>query len=270
MTSPAGDDTAVWLRWLGQAGFELRAADGTVVFDPFASPFPGRRVPAMTSPTRLRAATAILVSHEHADHFDLPLLADTLTAGRGPLLILPEPLVAAARAAGLPQDRLRPAQPGTVLTVGDLRVDPVAAKHGVHVSDSYNFGTAISAGRFRYLGYVVTLGAVKVYHAGDTLDHSDLAGTLKTLGVDVALLPINGRDRDREAEDLVGNLTAEEAADLAARCGARVVIPMHFDMFAGNPGDPDLFAALVAHRCPQLRVVIPQHGIEVNLKALLS
>jgi L-ascorbate metabolism protein UlaG (beta-lactamase superfamily) len=59
-------------------------------------------------------------------------------------------------------------------------------------------------------------------------------------GIDVALLPINGRAPERR---VAGNLTGEEAAALAHEIGARTAVPMHFEMFEFNTEPPDAFAA---------------------------
>ena len=63
---------------------------------------------------------------------------------------------------------------------------------------------------------------------------------------DVAILPINGRDAMRERDGLWGNLSADEAAALAAAAGVPAVVPCHFDGVAGNLGDPDAFVARAA------------------------
>jgi L-ascorbate metabolism protein UlaG (beta-lactamase superfamily) len=56
--------------------------------------------------------------------------------------------------------------------------------------------------------------------------------------IDAALLPINGRDGARYRRNCIGNMTFQEAADLAGELHPRLVIPGHWDMFADNPGDP--------------------------------
>ncbi len=65
---------------------------------------------------------------------------------------------------------------------------------------------------------------------------------LKEIGpIDAALLPINGRDAVRYRRNCIGNMTFQEAADLAGELQPGLVIPGHWDMFADNPGDPDAF-----------------------------
>ena len=46
-----------------------------------------------------------------------------------------------------------------------------------------------------------------------------LRSVLAALHPDLLCLPINGRDETRAAMGFAGNMTAEEAVELAARCG---------------------------------------------------
>src|SRR5947207_12725733 len=101
------------------------------------------------------------------------------------------------------------------------------------MADAYRLGP--------FLGYVVSAGGVRVYHAGDTVVFDGLVDRLRELRVDLALLPINGRDAEREAAGIVGNIDAREAAQLAEEIGADAAVPLHWDMFAWNPGDPAEF-----------------------------
>jgi L-ascorbate metabolism protein UlaG (beta-lactamase superfamily) len=95
-----------------------------------------------------------------------------------------------------------------------------------------------------------------VYHAGDTIRYEGMAERLRALAVDVALLPINGRSPEREAQDLVGNLSAVEAADLAADAGIGTVVPMHYELFARNSGRASELVEYVATRHPEIAVVV--------------
>jgi L-ascorbate metabolism protein UlaG (beta-lactamase superfamily) len=120
--------------------------------------------------------------------------------------------------------------------------------HGLELTDAYRFGGDPP----RFLGYVIDLAGVRVYHAGDTIPYDGIEDVV----CDVAMLPINGRDAEREAHGIVGNLDAEEAVRLAAAIGANVLVPIHYDMFAANPGDPArvVAAALREPRAPAVLV----------------
>jgi L-ascorbate 6-phosphate lactonase len=169
------------------------------------------------------------------------------------------PIVDQVLDAGIASERIRGVQPDEVVVHGGLRINSVPARHGVHVSDAYNFGTELSDGKVRYLGYVLSEEGVVVYHAGDTILYDDQASRLASHGVQLALLPINGRDAEREAVDIVGNLSAADAASLVAHAHIPVVVPMHYDMFAGNPGDPGALVTAVAREAPNAAVLVPAH-----------
>ena len=90
----------------------------------------------------------------------------------------------------------------------------------------------------RFVGYVLRGAGPVVYHAGDTIATDGLVEALVDKRIEVALLPINGRDFFREEQDLVGNLDFREAVALARRIGARTLVPYHWDGYAGNTEHP--------------------------------
>ncbi|HEV3496279.1 MAG TPA: MBL fold metallo-hydrolase, partial [Actinomycetes bacterium] len=182
----------------------------------------------------------------------------------------PAPAVPDATGAGLPPDRLVGARPGEPLAAGDVTVHPVPALHGVHMADAYSFGLPADGEQVRYLGYVLETPDGRLYHAGDTLRWDGQAELLRRHRVDVALLPINGRDADREARDLVGNLDAGEALALARDAGVGTVVPMHFELMEGNLGDLEAFTRLAPELHPGGRVAVLDRMAETPLASLVA
>ena len=231
----------------------LRGAGTTVVIDAFLSPRPDRLVPPTVAPSDLTDLDAILATHEHRDHLDLPSLPGLVAASPDAVIIVPSPIV--DRVADLAGPRAVGAIVDREIAVGAARIVPVPALHGVTMADAYTFGHELSGGLYRYLGFVVELAGVRVYHAGDTIAYDGMAQRLRDLRVDLALLPINGRTAEREARGLVGNLGHVEAADLAAEAGIPAMIPMHHDTIDGNTGSVAALRAYVAASHPRLRVI---------------
>ena len=151
-------------------------------------------------------------------------------------------------------------QPGDVLDLGGVECRVVPAIHGVTMDDAYGDGSALGEGP-RFVGYVLG-GGRRVYHAGDTIVTDALREALDPLGIDVALLPINGRDAEREARGIVGNMDAAEAVELAVAIGASTLVPYHWDGFAGNTVPPGATADLAAGR---LHVVVPSRFGAIEL-----
>jgi L-ascorbate metabolism protein UlaG (beta-lactamase superfamily) len=87
--------------------------------------------------------------------------------------------------------------------------------------------------------------------------YDGLAERLRDLRVDVALLPINGRDHFREGAGIVGNMDHREAARLAADAGIDVLVPMHYETFAANRGYPSHLVDIVDRERLPLTVLVP-------------
>ncbi len=246
---------------LGQSGFLLRLAGAIIVVDPYLSPDPQRLVPPDDSVAEAKGIDIIACTHEHRDHLDLPTIKLLLAGSPEATLVVPEPAVGKVVDAGMDRSRITPAQPDHRLRFGVIVIDPLASMHGLHVADAYSFGTELSEGLVRFLGYVFTAPGIVLYHAGDTVLYPGLVSQLRRFDIDVAMLPINGRDAAREERGLVGNLDPAEAVQLATTAGADVLVPMHYDMFAHNAGHPDEVVALSRSNGHRLTVAVLERGV---------
>jgi L-ascorbate 6-phosphate lactonase len=260
----------VLLTWIGQAGFLVRTPTTRLAVDPFLSDHPDRRFGSPVGVDDLAGAELVLATHQHLDHLDAPALRDLLERDSRVRVVVPAPAVPDAVEAGLPADRLVAARPGEPVVAGDVAVHPVPALHGVHVADAYSHGLPGDGDQVRYLGYVLETPDGRLYHAGDTLRFTGQAELLGRHRVDVALLPINGRDAEREARDIVGNLDAAEALGLAHDAGVGTVVPMHYDLMDGNLGDVDAFGRLAPGLHPDGRVAVLARMEETPLGSLLA
>jgi L-ascorbate metabolism protein UlaG (beta-lactamase superfamily) len=246
---------ALW--WLGQAGFAVRAGGLVLLLDPFLAPMAERASGPAFDPEEAVGVDVVTCSHEHYDHLDLASLPAIARVSPGARFIVPRPLVDAVAAAGVPRERLIGAQPDERIRLDGVTLHPLPARHGVGMADAYTFGRELSAGLYRYLGYVLDDGVARVYHAGDTIVYDGQADRIRALRADVALLPINGRDHFREAAGIVGNMDHREAARLADDAGVDVLVPMHYETFPQNLGFPAHLVDVVRRDHPSLAVLIP-------------
>jgi L-ascorbate metabolism protein UlaG (beta-lactamase superfamily) len=237
--APPASPSAFALWWLGQSGFALRYLDEMAVIDPYLSDSLTKKYARTSTPhvrmTRIAippsdlaaiGVTVVTASHHHTDHLDpetlRPMVASARAGGAPIRLLAPEASRAlAAERAGLEPEEIVGMDDGTVTRVGRFTFTGIASAHERLERDP--------DGHSVYLGYVMAFGGWTVYHSGDTVAYPGLAERLAPFNVDLALLPINGR---------VGNMPGRDAARLAKACGAKLVVPCHYDMFEFNTADP--------------------------------
>jgi L-ascorbate 6-phosphate lactonase len=261
------DGVTLWL--LGNAGvLVVDQAGRRIAIDPWTSNWLETRSPANPEPVvRQRPARlsseeladlvdAVLVTHEHPDHLD-PGLVPALTAAGVPVF-LPAGCVPTAEACGYPASLLHRLDVGEEVDVCGFRVLAVPAAHALAGGGYGRYTEWLDDdGAHRAVGYVVRGGGRVIFHGGDTVMWPGLVERLRAASVDTCLLPINGRDWLREERGLVGNLTARESVDIAAACGAEILVPIHFDGVVGNTGSPGEAVDYASAVYPQLSVLLP-------------
>jgi L-ascorbate metabolism protein UlaG (beta-lactamase superfamily) len=187
----------------------------------------------VVDPAALDFVEVVTSTHNHTDHLDaetLKPLASAVKGARGEAL----PLVLPAANQSFAEQRLGadcpvryvPMVEGERRDVAGFSFEAVPAAHDQRMRDEQ--------GRDVYLGFVATVGPLKIYHSGDTVVYEGMAERLAPFKVDVAILPINGQ---------VGNMGGVDAARLGKAIGARLVVPCHYEMFAFNTASPEAFVA---------------------------
>jgi L-ascorbate metabolism protein UlaG (beta-lactamase superfamily) len=237
-----GEPDKLHLWWLGQSGFLLLWQGACLLLDPYLSDSltkkyantdkPHVRLTArVIPPERLDFIDAVTSSHNHTDHLDGETLIPLLSANPGLAVIVPEANRAfAAQRLKIEPGRLTGIVVDHPVEVGPYRLLALPAAHETLEVDEN--------GRHKYYSYVIQVGPWKLFHAGDCIPYAGLTESLQFNQVDIALLPINGRD---PARGVAGNFTGREAAELAYHAQAGLAIPMHYDMFAFNTTTPNEF-----------------------------
>lgn len=180
------------IHWLGHASFRIDG-EATVYIDPWKI--------AGGPPADL-----VLVTHGHHDHLSPDDIAKVSTPDT--VIVCP------ASCAGQLQGDVRTVAPGDTMLVGPVTVEAVP---------SYNTNKPNHPKEAGNVGYVVTIGGRRIYHAGDT----DVIPEMDDIRCDVALIPMGGKY----------TMDADEAASALAHIKPQVAVPMHWGDIVGGRED---------------------------------
>jgi L-ascorbate metabolism protein UlaG (beta-lactamase superfamily) len=195
------------LTFVGHATVALDLDGTRLLTDPFLRTRLGplRRHGPPAARAALEDVDAVLISHLHRDHADLPSLR---RIGDVPALVPPG-------GAGFRERRgfrsVSELAVGQSARVGTVTVTAIEAVHGGRGKGSRDAGA---------IGFLLS-GRRRIYFAGDT-DLFDGMASLR--GIDVALLPIWGWGPSLGP----GHMDPERAARAAALIDPKVVIPIHW------------------------------------------
>lgn len=253
----------VTLAWLGQAGFLISQAGLRIVIDAYLSDslaqkylgtrFPHTRItPPVVAPGELTDIDWLLCTHGHTDHMDPGTIPALLEANPAARVLAPRAERSRAIERGVPEDRLVLIDAGESVDLGGVLVTATPAAHE---------DLRRTADGYLYLGYVLSGGGVTLWHSGDTIPFPGLAEWLMPFRVDLALLPVNGRDAERAANGIPGNLTLEEAVAFADEIGARAMLGHHFGLFDFNTLDPIDGARRLSILSPHAEVRLVEAGV---------
>jgi L-ascorbate metabolism protein UlaG (beta-lactamase superfamily) len=184
------------IAWLGHDAFRVDASR-VIYFDPYeisAGP----------------KADVILISHDHFDHCSPE---DVAKIQQENTVIITEK----DSARKLTGD-VRTLAPGESLSLEDVTIEAVPA---------YNTDKDFHPRQNGWLGFIVEVDGVRIYHAGDT----DRIPEMKDFQVDIALLPVSG----------TYVMTADQAIGAAQDIGPRLAIPMHYGAIVGAEDDARKF-----------------------------
>ena len=176
----------------GHACVRLENDGAVVVIDPGG----------FSEPEAVDGATAVLVTHEHADHLDVERLRRT----DAPIFTIQAVRNRIADADGTVAERVTVVSPGQQFDAG-LPVTAVGELHAVIHPD---------LSRISNSGYVVDLGTTRVYHPGDAL-------TPPGGPVDVLFLPVHAPWSK-----------ISEVADFARTVGAPQSVAVHDGLLNDN------------------------------------
>ena len=237
------------ITYVGHATVRIELDGVRLLTDPVLRPrvLHLRRVGPVPSDA-LRRVDAVLLSHAHWDHLDLPSLE---RIGKEVPIVCPQGVSGLLRRKRFAH--VTTLDVGEEIRIGELSVTGVHAEHE---------GARGPLGASGELGFVIS-GSLTIYFAGDTDLYDDLAALAP---VDIALVPVTGWG----AKVGPGHLDPERAAQAVSLLQPKLAIPIHWGTLARigrvpDPEPPHGFARHAAEIAPDVEVRILEPGASLDL-----
>jgi L-ascorbate 6-phosphate lactonase len=234
--------------YLGNEGFLFKYGQTYFLTDPYLSDYTDRncctplvkwvrRYPAPPVKDELSFVDVVTLSHAHYDHADPDTLAALSHCNHKAKYVFPAPECWRLPTYGIAEKDIIPAHADQPIHLAGLTITPIPSAHEVFHQDKN--------GDYLEVGYLIQAGPFKIFHAGDMIPYPGLSKRIQ--GIDLAFMPINGRSEYKlKVLDIVGNFTSQESVAIAAEAGAKLLVPMHFDLYDVNSTDPKEFTAAIA------------------------
>lgn len=236
---------ALWS--LGGAGFILKTKKATIYIDPYCGgslKIPDlnivyRMIPIPFNPSDVKTIDATVITHEDLDHlnedFVFPVSKNTKS-----MFIGPPSVCELLESWGIPKERIVKLSEYQETKVKDVRIVALPANDPVPKTAN------------TYLFEVENIG---VFHSGDSLFSEEFYKAGKKYKVDIALVSLGTNPPGMEIYNNPG-----EVVRIARDLNAKVVIPMHWNLWSFSMENPHLVEEEVRIRKLNMKVVILQIG----------
>lgn len=229
--------------YLGQETILVKHEGRYILFDPYLSDYVDRnfctdtvvwkrRYPAPIAPEELDFIDYVFCSHDHGDHTDPVSLTAIAAASAKAIFAGSPPVLNVYASCGIPAER-------TLLLRADEKVQLADSLSVTAIPAAHEQLHPCGDGCYAELGFVLDLNGIRICHAGDCCMYDGLTDRIRD--VDVAFLPINGRDYFRTSSGIIGNFDCTEAIRLAAAANVSLLVPLHYDLYDINCVNPAWF-----------------------------
>lgn len=199
----------VEIKWLGHAGFLIKSSK-IIYIDPY------------NIKENSEKADLILITHGHYDHCSVADLNKIVK--NNTKIVLPADCQSKITRFEVPI-RIEVIEVGQSLKIGNEEISAVP---------SYNIDKPFHPKDESYIGYLIKIKNLIIYHAGDTdviPEMQKLTGFKQSGKKFIALLPVGGRF----------TMSAEEALEAVKIIKPDIAIPMHYGSVAGSEEDAKEF-----------------------------
>ena len=260
----------IQIAWIGQAGFIFKFRNKLLIIDPYLSDYLAKKYKGKlfshvrlmkipVNPEKINNLDYVLCSHAHSDHMDPETISILSDSSPNVKIIIPAAETEEAIRRGAKPHQILPLNDGNHLRLEEnIEISGIAASHeSLKINEK---------GENHYLGFIIDFNGVRIYHSGDCVPYDGLIEKLIRLKIDIALLPINGRDEYRLKNNIAGNFHVSEVLEICKYAKIQNLIVHHFGMFAYNTVSREVLENLRALNSPQFQIFIPDLNTIYKIK----
>jgi L-ascorbate metabolism protein UlaG (beta-lactamase superfamily) len=210
----------VFFVWFNRyAGMTLKTPSKTLVIDPVD-----------VKARNFRNVDAILVTHEHYDHFDQALVSEICKLTQ--CMVVADSTSARRLRNLIPQGKLQSTQPGSEVKVGEVSLRVGKSNHPPAATP---------------VSFIITSeDGVKLFHTSDSLPFPEMATMGEKEKFDVVFCTVG----------IAPGTSPETGVDIARLTKPKVAVPYH----TGSTADQNRFVELLKKELPKITCLIPEVG----------
>jgi L-ascorbate metabolism protein UlaG (beta-lactamase superfamily) len=201
------------------SGVTIKTPSKTLVIDPVD-----------VKPRDCKNVDAILITHEHYDHFDQSLVSETHKLTR--CIVVADPTSTRRLQNVIPLEKLHEIRPGSEVKLDGITVKAEKCNHPA--------ATPVSL-------IITSEDGVKVFHTADSLPFPEMATIGEREKFDVVFCTVGA---------IAPGASPETGAEIARLTRPKVAVPYH----TGSTADLKKFAELLKKEMPNITCLVPELG----------
>jgi len=213
------EKNAILFVWFNHyAGILIKTPSKTIVIDPVD-----------VKPRQLQNTDAILITHEHYDHLDQRLIAETQknTACQ----IIADPTSARSLKNTIPPEKIQEIHPGTEIKIGEVSVKAEKCQHPAATPITF---------------IITSEDGVKVFHTADSLPFPEMASLGEKEKLDLAFCTVG----------IAPGTSPETGFEIARLTKPQVAVPYH----TNSVSEQKRFAEILKAQLPRTACLIPEQN----------